>query len=210
MGTGIESWAVPAALGAIGLYQSDKANDAAINAQKPQKSLDKAKLEAVKALMSIAQGYDPAKETEGAVNYAKDSSAQTLAQALKSLAADYRLGGGVPGNSSAFNVSSQRTADNVLGPLQQWVAGQKAQETQKKANLYSQILGTAPGQLGDTYYQQAMTQQAASYGQTGTNLLVGALQSMMQPKTTGTTTATNAGTINAINSAALNATPFGI
>ena len=186
MGTGAEAWAIPAIIGAVGLYQSDKANDAAINAGKPSKALDKMKLQAMQALMQIAQGFDPAKETDQAVGYAKESSAATLAQALKSLSGDYRQAGGVPGNSSAFNVSSQRTADNILGPLQQWIAGQRAQETQKKANLYSQILGTAPGQLGDTYYRQAQTAQSQQYGMLGTQMLGTALNQLFTPPTNQT------------------------
>jgi len=165
----------------LNAMQGAKAQSAANKAMAPQKALDLERLKALREIMRLAEGYDPMAEASAAEAHAKDAASQTLAQTLAKLAATYTQGGGVPGLSSAYQVSVQRAVDNVLGPLAAQLAQLRAGATEKKMQAYALAAGTAPGQLASSQFAQQYLQQAGGYGQaTGLGLMQ--LAQMLAPK----------------------------
>jgi len=175
MGTGAEVWAVPAAVGALGLYQQDQANDASKNAVKKglkaQESVDAPKIEAMNALLQLAKNYDPTAETAGLVKQAKSETADTLSKTLASLNSKYSLSGS-PGNTTNFQLDAQKATNETLGPFAAWVAQQGANATQKKANLLSSVFGANVGNVSDAYFKSAQLNAAADQPATGAISLI--------------------------------------
>lgn len=149
--------AVPAVLGGIGLYQANqqqrKQNKALDRASRASSSVAGQQLDIMKLLRGLAEGYDPAKETDAAVGYASDRAGQTLEQSLRGLKVGY--GGSNPSGDTNFHLSAQRATNDALDPLKAFAANAKANETAKKASLFQAVLGVPAGNLTQGYFNTA-------------------------------------------------------
>jgi hypothetical protein len=142
--------------------QNNARNDqinGALDLQKQGFNLTKPALEdqvaAIRKMFGMAQGYDPAAESRDASNHASDVTASMLHRALGNLNADYRAGGGTPGNSTEFNVNAQGLTDRIADPLREFAAQQKASEFSRKMAAYQAATGAPIGQVGNSYSQFA-------------------------------------------------------
>lgn len=180
------AWAVPSALGAIGLMQNGQQAKKANALQ--NKAIDAGKYTglAQKAAYDIAQGYNPAKENQAAIDYANQSAGTQLQTNLKSLRSDFMLGGGQPTGDTLFNVKAQDRADRTLDPLRQFAAQLKSGETMQKLQAYAPAMGAPVGQLASNYFQAA--QNAAPNWGPSINLFADAIKNIpgrsSQPVTT--------------------------
>lgn len=91
-------------------------------------------------ILQMARGYDPAKETRAATDYASDSAANALAAMQGILNQRYKTSGGSPTGDTNFALQMQRGQDDILGPLMEFVANRKAGEFAQK---YNAMLGAA-------------------------------------------------------------------
>lgn len=148
---------VPGILGAVGLMQSNKQQKkqtkAITKASDAQAELSAIQKEALDKLRSIAEGYNPGKETDAAVGYASDVAGANLDKALRRLRVGY--GGGNPSGDTNFHISAQRAANDVYDPLKAFAADRKASETARTAALWQTILGVPAGQMADSYWKTA-------------------------------------------------------
>jgi len=177
----------PIALGAIGLMQQSDAQSSArkANAKAVKSAEDQAApgLAAQNALLALANAYDPAASDQTAINQASTQTADTLQKALSNLSSSYGLSGGVPGNSSAFAVNSQKVTNQTLGPFAQYVANLKSTETQRKAAMYSTVQAPT-GQLSNAYFKQADSYDTTS-PTASLSLLSQGLSKILNPGTKG-------------------------
>src|SRR5690349_8944724 len=130
---GAASWAVPAVLGGIGLMQNASAQrtqqsdvNRALQAQQPQ-------IDAEKAQLALAQGYNPQQEDARAITAADQNASQLVNRDLGTLAGQWTSGGGSPTGDTGFAVGATNAANRTLDPLRQYAASLAATETQRKA-----------------------------------------------------------------------------
>lgn len=149
--------AIPAVVSLIGLSQANKQQKeqtkAVKKAGKASERVSEMQFDVMDLLKSLATGYDPAAETQGAVDFAEKGASRTLDSALRGVKTSY--GGRNPSGDTNFHISAQNATDNVLGPLAAWEAGQKASETGRKAALLQSVLGVPAGNLTDSYFKTA-------------------------------------------------------
>jgi hypothetical protein len=153
--------ALPVVMGGLGLLQQSQANSNINKGISAAKAADAPKIAAQNKLLGLADAYDPNAEMQYSIDQATAQTAETLRRSLGLLGGDYRLSGGTPGNSTAFNVRAQRATDQTLGPFATWVAQQKAGATQKKAAMYNQVFNASPGQTSDAYFKAAQLDTGA-------------------------------------------------
>lgn len=150
------SVAIPAVLGAVGLYQSGKQAKAANKtAQKGLKVTEResaAKLEVMDLLKELADKYNPADQTKVAVDAASGVASQTLEKALRAIKGERGPSG--PGDSE-FHITSQRAATDALDPLKAFTAQMTADEPLRKAEMYQRVLGAPVGNMANDYFQAA-------------------------------------------------------
>lgn len=160
---GAEVW-VPGVLGAAGLMQAEKARKGQEKtSRKGLKIADResaAKLDIMDLLKGIAEGYDPAKEDQAAVEHAQGVSEQSLRRSLGGLRVANPAGSG----DSEFHVSAQRAVNDALDPLKAFTAERKSSETPRKAQLFQAVLGAPIGNLSESYFRGAATMPQANFG----------------------------------------------
>lgn len=160
-------------LGALGLLQANdqarqqrdavnSANDLQAQALAQAKYAQEPIIQALYKMLNLAEGYDPGKETDIAVQRASDTTQHTLERALGNLNAKYRVGGGTPGLSSEFNVRAQGLTDRVTDPLREFIANQRANEFAKKLAAYQSVNGGNPGNLASNFFQASQLQSNLS------------------------------------------------
>jgi hypothetical protein len=151
--------AVGAAMGIIGLINQKKAQDDQNKLIKKGMKADEAikglQFEGLTELQNLARKYDPARETELAVQDAAKVTGDTLEKSLKNLVAEYSKFGGVPGLSSEWNVKTQGLTDRVTDPLRRFAAERKTGDTQRKMAAWTTATTAAPGNFGDSYFKAA-------------------------------------------------------
>jgi len=149
--------AIPAVMGAVGLYQANQQQNAARKEAKKAGDVSKAigteQLQALMKLREIADKYDPKDSTRIAVESASGVAAQTLEQALRRMKVGY--GGGNPEGDTGFAVSAQRHVNDNLDPLKLFAAQEAANESFKKAEMYQKVLGAPTGQIADSFLKSA-------------------------------------------------------
>lgn len=148
--------AVPAALGAIGLIQNEKARsdarnaqNSALSAQERQLALEQQKyddLQAVnKKLWGMVESFDQAGgfDPEYYVRKAQDDSAYYEGKDLGNLAGALRVLGYKPGDSAISN-QLQGVKLNYRRNLDQMAAGIRQNSIFNKLNAYNSTLGSTP------------------------------------------------------------------
>lgn len=162
-------------------------SDAQSSANKATSAAEKAAepgLEANNALLQLAKAYNPSQSNQVAIDQATAQTQNTLGNTLKGLGAGYAASGGVPGNSSAFNVTAQQATNQTLGPFAQWVAQLKANEPMQKMQAYQAVNQGQTGQLAQSYFKNA--EFAQNNAPTGAlNLLAQGIGKMINPGTAG-------------------------
>lgn len=168
MPAAVMSWAAPAALGALGMYQQGQAQRANQSATKKsqsaadrglaiqereakQRELDQGKLR------DYIGSHDYGADTQRAIAGADKQVGATLEQRLRGLSTSYRAGGGNPGGSSEFRVRAQGVTNQTLSPLWAFVADRQAAEHEQKMRDQAMLLGQPVGQLSDGYFRAAQT-----------------------------------------------------
>jgi hypothetical protein len=150
---------VGAALGIIGMIQQkqqqDKQNDLIKKGMKMDDAIKGRVNEGLGELQDLARGYDPRAETTAAIADASKVTGDTLERSMRNLVAEYSKGGGIPGLSSEWNVKTQGLTNRVTDPLRRFAAERAAGDTQRKMNAWSQAIGAAPGNFGDSYFKAA-------------------------------------------------------
>lgn len=134
------SW-LQAGLGLVGMLDS-----AGRNRQADRYAAEAARSAAEDAawkrkMRAIAEGYDPAAETEAAVKYASDRAGMAAQQSLGKLNSTFRKYGGQPGGDTNFRFASDQEMRRVMNPLAEFSANQKSQETARKMGIYQAALG---------------------------------------------------------------------
>ena len=175
--------AIPAVLGAVGLYQQNQQSNAARKAANKAGDVSKAigteQLSALMKLREIADKYDPEDSTRKAIESASAASAQTLEQALRRMKVGY--GGGNPEGDTGFAVSAQRHVNDNLDPLKLFAANEMANMEGKRADMYQRILGAPTGQIADSFLKAAaMMPQSNPSGSLA--MLSGALERIFNKK----------------------------
>jgi len=150
------AWAVPAAIGAFGLYQSNQQQNAARKAQQRAGNVTNAlgmeQLGALQELRKIADSYNPQDTAKTAIDTASEVSAQTLEKALRRLKVGY---GGDGTGDTGYHLSAQRAVNDAFDPLKMFAANEMASAAQKKADMYARILGAPTGQIADSFFKSA-------------------------------------------------------
>lgn len=151
------SWIVPSAIGALGLFQSNKQGNAARNAGnaaiKPQN-------DAQNALLGLANSYNPQQEDQKAIAGANQNATATFQQSLKGLNGNFLNAGGSPTGDTAFNVNATNAGNRAIDPLRAFTTQLLSSESQRKADMYSRVFGAPAGQIANSYFQQAAGAQA--------------------------------------------------
>jgi len=126
-------------------------------------------------ILAMARGYDPSKETQTAVDYANKQGANTLANAMGTLNQRFKVSGGSPSGDTNFGFMSQRTTDDVLNPLAQFVANRKANEFSLKMQPFLSVLGGSQG-MSQAWNQAGQYNQSTQPDLSGSmGMIAGAL-----------------------------------
>ena len=127
---------------------------------------------------AMAANYDPNRETRIAADYATAQTGRALTNATKNLNKEFKLAGGSPTGDTNFAFRQQRTQDDLLNPLSQFLADRRANAFALKLNALTQAGGMG-GQTAAGLGALNADNQAASGGyQQG---IAAILQGMMNP-----------------------------
>jgi hypothetical protein len=124
-------------------------------------------------LQRMAQAYNPQADTQNAVDFAGQTAAHSLQQALGNLNAQYLGAGGNPGGDTRFNVSAQGATDRIYDPLKTFAAQQASQDYARKMAAYEAALGADNGSIASQYMQlgnTVRTDPTSSYGMIASGL----------------------------------------
>lgn len=158
-------------LGLLGLdQQNDEANrrnSLEERGMAVQEAVANPQIEALKRLLSLAQGFDPMAEGRAGVEQAGRETQQNIQAALRGLNTDFLTGGGTPGQSSAFNVRAQKMTDDAADPLRAYLARAYSNPTEQRMNMFMRVLGSAPGDLAGNYFKMAGQHQPDYSGAMG-------------------------------------------
>ena len=122
---------------------------------KLEEALAQMKLRSSDRMFGMAEGYDPEKDTQVAIERAQQVAEESLGRGMGKLVKEYAAGGAAPGLSSEWNVKVGGMKDRVMDPLKDFVANMKAGNFNRKMNAYAMASGSMPGQLGDAYFKYA-------------------------------------------------------
>lgn len=109
----------------------------------------------LKALQRAALAYNPRSETDAAVRQAEASGARVLQQANLKTLQRFSNAGGLPGMDTAYLVNRQMDINNVMHPVQRYVAEQRANETANRIRTLQAALGAGNSILGQGLPQRA-------------------------------------------------------
>lgn len=109
----------------------------------------------LQALQRAALAYNPRHETDAAVRHAEASGARVLQQANLKTLQRFANSGGLPGMDTAFLVNRQMDIQNVMHPVQRYVAEQRANETANRIRTLQSALGAGNSILGQGLPQRA-------------------------------------------------------
>lgn len=102
-----------------------------------------------RAGMNRAENYNPAIEDQAAIDAAEKSAGRALGNSLTRARQGFA---GNPENDTRFQFLAQRTADDVLNPLQQWIADRRSTQWERKNTALRQAVADADlGDVGRTY-----------------------------------------------------------
>lgn len=146
------AWAVPSAIGALGLYQS---NQQASAARRAGNAAGKPTLAAQNDLYNLAQSYDPHTESLRAIAGANQNASQVFQESLKSANGNFLSSGGSPTGDTAFNVNATNAGNRAIDPLRAFSAQLLSSETSRKADMFSRVFGAPVGNIANSYFQQA-------------------------------------------------------
>lgn len=159
--------AIPAVIGALGLYQANQQSNSQRNAQNAALNASKTAnapiTEALQNMLDMAKTHDFHQDTINSVANAQEVGAATLQKALGNLNGQYRAGGGVPGNSSEFNVKALQTSRGVLDPLSIWTADQNQNEFARRLSAFQAVNGGNTGSLSSDYWKYASSLPQPNY-----------------------------------------------
>ena len=132
---------------------------------------------------AMAQGYDPNKETQIAADYAEAQTGRALGNATKKLNQEFKNSGGSPTGDTNFSFRQQRTQDDLLNPLSQFLADRRANAFALKLNALTQAGGMGGQTIAGLGAYNADQQSANGGYQQG---IAAILQGMMGPQNRGT------------------------
>lgn len=133
--------------------------------------------ELYRLLADAAQGYDPAREDQAAIDEAARSASINAGNALKGLNAEFRNSGGNAGMDSLFNVKAQGITDRAYDPLRSLAAQLASTRTERRLGALAQAAGGG-GSLVGQYMQAGQQDRANDTTGSSIGLLSGALGSI--------------------------------
>lgn len=184
-------WVLPTAVGALGLYNSNKQANAARSAGNQMLAPQKA---AQTDIYNLAHNYNPAAEDQQAISAANQNANLTFQKSLGDLNGNFLSAGGSPTGDTAFNVNATNAGNRAIDPLRAYTAQLLSTESQRKADMLGRVFGAQAGQIANTYFQQANGAQGDAGNALG--LFIQGLGKMpwFAPPAVGSTGATPAGT----------------
>lgn len=132
---------------------------------------------------AMAANYDPNKETQIAADYAEAQTGRALGNATKKLNQEFKNSGGSPTGDTNFSFRQQRTQDDLLNPLSQFLADRRANAFALKLNALTQAGGMGGQTIAGLGALNADNSAANGGYQQG---IAAILQGMMNPQGRGT------------------------
>lgn len=145
--------------GLLGLFGGSRRNAEAAGYLRQGMGLNQAAEAGVRDAITAARGYDPEREDQASVDFARKQAGQTLDNTLRDLNQRWRnQGGGL--KDTALSGHQLRTYDQALDPLEAFLAQLKSTQTARRVN----VLGQAVSQSGPIIrnYMQASGQYERS------------------------------------------------
>lgn len=93
-------------------------------------------------MRQIAEGYDPAAETERAVRFANEMGGAQLERSLGEMNARFARLGGDPAGDTRFRLDTAGEARRIFDPIREFAAMQRAGETGRKLQAFQVALGS--------------------------------------------------------------------
>lgn len=158
------TWAVPAALGAVGLLQNQdsqrRSNNNANRAQNAQdqglalqNQLAEIQMPAYEEIARLARGYDPQKEAQGSIDQASKIYQSQLSKAINN-----NIGSQAQSGLGLSTEGMVRGAENLAGPneaFKAFLADALSNPTAKRAQMLQGVLNQPVGNLAQGYFQSS-------------------------------------------------------
>lgn len=154
--------------------------------QRMQLRILQQKYELMRLASTMAKNYNPDAETEIAVDYAQKKTGRQLENAMARLNQRFKVEGGSPTGDTNFVLRQQRTQDDLLNPLSEWMANRKSNAFALKLGALERA-GSIGGDLVNGYGQLAQGEYQADQALYGS--AAGFFEELMKQQNRGTNSA---------------------